>query len=76
MAPTVKNCIDINNANCALGMMGGLNMMEHLNQTTKPPLLVNKAEEIRITMKFSEKQLMKKKRGVTEETKYDTSKDD
>jgi hypothetical protein len=49
--------MDINNANCDLDMIGDLNMMEHLNQTTKPPLLVNKAGEIRITMKFSEKQL-------------------
>ena len=55
---------------------GWFNMMEHLNQTTKPPLLVNKAGEIRITMKFSEKQLMERKRGVIEETKDDTSKDD
>jgi hypothetical protein len=50
-------------------------MMEHLNQTTKPPLLVNKAGEIRIAMKFSEKQLMERKRGVNDETKDDTSKD-
>jgi hypothetical protein len=76
MAPTVKNCMDINNANCDLGMMGDVNMVEHFNQTTKPPLQVNKAEKIRITMKFSEKQLIEKKRCVIEETKDDTSKDD
>jgi len=47
--------MDISNANCDFSMMGDLNMMEHLNQTTKPHLVVNKAGEIRITMKFSEK---------------------
>ena len=50
--------MDINNAKCDFGMMGDLNVMEHLNQTTKPPSLVNKAEGIRITMKFSEEQLI------------------
>jgi hypothetical protein len=35
--------MDINTANYDLGMMGDLNITEHLNQTTKPPLLMNKA---------------------------------
>lgn len=68
--------MDINNANYDLGMMGDLNMMEHLNQTTKPPLLANKAGKKSTTMKCSEKQLLEKKRGINEETKDDTSKDD
>jgi len=37
--------LEVNNANCDLGMMCDLNMMEHLNQTTEAPLLVNKARE-------------------------------
>ena len=68
--------MDINNANCDLGMMGDLNIREHLHQTTKPPLLVNIAGEISTTIKFLEKELIERKRGIIEETKDDTSKDD
>jgi hypothetical protein len=35
----VESCLEINNANCDLGMM------EHVNQTTEPSVLVNKARE-------------------------------
>jgi len=41
----LENCLEVNNANCDLGMMGDLNMMEHLDQTTEAPLLANKARE-------------------------------
>lgn len=37
--------MEVNNANCDLGMMGDLNMMEPWNQTTEAPLQVNKASE-------------------------------
>lgn len=37
--------MEVNNANCDLGMMGDLNMMEHLNQKTEAPILVNEARE-------------------------------
>ena len=42
---SLENWLEVNNANCDLGMMGDLNMMEHLNQTIEAPLLVNKARE-------------------------------
>lgn len=42
---SLENCLEVNNANCDLGMMGDLNLMEHLNQATEAPLLVNKARE-------------------------------
>jgi hypothetical protein len=41
----LENFLEVNNANCDLGVMGDLNMMEHLNQTTEAPLLVSKARE-------------------------------
>lgn len=41
----LEHCLEVNNANYDLGMMGSLNVMEHLNQTTEAPLLVNKARE-------------------------------
>jgi hypothetical protein len=74
MAPTVKNCMDINNDNYDLGIMGDLNMMEHLNQTTKLPLLVKKVGEKRITMKCSKKQLMEKKEALLKKPKMTQAK--
>lgn len=42
---SLENWLEVNNANCDLGMVCDLNMMKHLNQTTEAPLLVNKARE-------------------------------
>jgi hypothetical protein len=43
--PRLKNCLEVNNANCDFGMMADLNTMEHMKQATEAHLLVNKGRE-------------------------------
>lgn len=65
---SVEDCKDLNNANCDSGVMGDSNSTEYLNQTTEPPVLVNKARE--------DEEFDGEKGGVTEETEDDTDRDD
>ena len=65
--PWLENCMEVNNANCGLGMMGGLNMMEPWNQTTEALYRWIRQVSMRNTMKFSEK-----KGGLMEEIEDDT----
>jgi hypothetical protein len=60
--------MDVNKTICDLGMMGDLNVMEHLNQTTTPPLLVNKATEDEDHNENFGETVDGEKGGVTEET--------
>jgi hypothetical protein len=71
----VEDCMEVNNANYDLGMTGDLNMTEHLNQTTKPSLLVNKPREDEEHNEIFRETAEGEKGAVIEEIEDDTDTD-
>lgn len=67
--------MEVNNANYDLGMTGDLNMTEHLNQTTKPSLLVNKPREDEEHNEIFRETAEGEKGAVIEEIEDDTDTD-